>query len=168
MKKILFFSLILAAGVCALNSCDAIEDAIDEAQKTIDDVQNDQDPEFKDNGLTVTLSYKQSGLSYYYEAGFKAQPDSALFDTVCTSFTLKETFAFKTAAKIAYDEMVENNRTADSTDIVIFNYDNDKIITVDLTKQHKDLPKAVVVQELKLNEAAYYKAKEALQNDSIK
>ena len=168
MKKILFFSLILAAGVCALNSCDEIEDAIDEAQKTIDDVQNDQDPEFKDNGLTVTLSYKQSGLGYYYEAGFQAEPDSALFDTVCTSFTLKETFAFKTVAKIAYDEMVENNRTADSTDIVIINYDNDKIITVDMTKQHKDLPKAVVVQELKVNEAAYYKAKEALQNDSIK
>lgn len=162
-RKILFFSLILAAGVCALNSCDAIEDAIDEAQNTIDDVQNDQDPEFKDNGLTVTLSYKQSGVSYYYEAGFKAQPDSALFDTVCTSFTLKETFAFKTVAKIAYDEMVENNRTADSTDIVIFNYDNDKIITIDLTKEHKDLPKAVVVQELKINEAAYYKAKEQLQ-----
>lgn len=162
-RKILFFSLILAAGVCALNSCDAIEDAIDEAQNTIDDVQNDQDPEFKDNGLTVTLSYRQSGLDYYYEAGFKAQPDSALFDTVCTSFTLKETFAFKTVAQIAYDEMVENNRTADSTDIVIFNYDNDKIITVDLTEQHKDLPKAVVVQELKMNEAAYYKAKEQLQ-----
>lgn len=168
MKKILFFSLILAAGVCALNSCDAIEDAIDEAQNTIDDVQNDQDPEFKDNGLTVTLSYRQSGLSYYYEAGFKAQPDSALFDTVCTSFTIKEIFALKTVAKIAYDEMVENNRTADSTDIVIFNYDNDKIITVDLTKQHKDLPKAVVVQELKLNEAAYWRAKNALQGDSIK
>ena len=163
MKKILFFSLILAAGVCALNSCDAIEDAIDEAQNTIDDVQNDQDPEFKDNGLTVTLSYRQSGLSYFYEAGFKAQPDSALFDTVCTSFTIKETFAFKAVAKIAYDEMVENNRTADSTDIVIFNYDNDKIITIDLTKEHKDLPKAVVVQELKINEAAYYKAKEQLQ-----
>lgn len=162
-RKILFFSLILAAGVCALNSCDAIEDAIDEAQNTIDDVQNDQDPVFTDNGLTVTLSYKQSGLSYYYEAGFKAQPDSALFDTVCTSFIIKEIFAFKSVAKIAYDEMVENNRTADSTDIVIFNYDNDKIITVDLTKEHKDLPKAVVVQELKMNEAAYYKAKEQLQ-----
>ena len=167
MKKILFFSLILAAGVCALNSCDAIEDAIDEAQNTIDDVQNDQDPEFKDNGLTVTLSYRQSGLSYFYEAGFQAEPDSALFDTVCTSFTLKETFAFKAVAKIAYDEMVENNRTADSTDIVIFNYDNDKVITVDMTKQHKDLPKAVVVQELKVNEAAYWKAKNALQGDSI-
>ena len=168
MKKILFFSLILAAGVCALNSCDAIEDAIDEAQSTVDDIQNDHDPVFTDNGLTVTLSYKQSGLDYYYEAGFKAQPDSALFDTVCTSFTLKETFAFKAVAKIAYDEMVENNRTADSTDIVIFNYDNDKNITVDMTKQHKDLPKAVVVQELKVNEAAYWKAKNALQGDSIK
>ena len=149
MKKILFFSLILAAGVCALNSCDAIEDAIDEAQSTVDDIQNDHDPVFTDNGLTVTLSYKQSGLGYYYEAGFKAQPDSALFDTVCTSFTLKETFAFKAVAKIAYDEMVENNRTADST-------------------EHKDLPKAVVVQELKVNEAAYWKAKNALQGDSIK
>ncbi len=103
MKKNLFFSLILAAGVCALNSCDAIEDAIDEAQSTVDDIQNDQDPVFTDNGLTVTLSYKQSGLSYYYEAGFKAQPDSAIFDTVCTSFTIKEIFALKTVAKIAYD-----------------------------------------------------------------
>ena len=168
MKKILFFSLILAAGVCTLNSCDAIEDAIDEAQKTIDDVQNDQDPEFKDNGLTVTLSYKQSGLGYYYEAGFKAEPDSALFDTVCTSFILKETFALKAVAKIAYDEMVENNKTADSTDVVVLNYDNDKVITVDMTKQHEGLPKRVVVLELKTNEAAYYKAKEALQNDSIK
>lgn len=167
-RKILFFSLILAAGVCALNSCDAIEDAIDEAQKTIDDVQNDQDPEFKDNGLTVTLSYKQSGLGYYYEAGFKAEPDTALFDTTCISFILKETFAFKTVAKIAYDEMVENNKTADSTDVVVLNYDNDKVITVDMTKQHQGLPKAVVVQELKLNEAAYWKAKEALQGDSIK
>ncbi|MBO7110919.1 MAG: hypothetical protein J6W18_03105 [Bacteroidaceae bacterium] len=168
MKKNLFFSLILAVGVCALNSCEAIEDAIDEAQSTVDDIQNDQDPEFKDNGLTVTLSYKQSGLGYYYEAGFKAQPDSALFDTVCTSFTLKETFAFKTVAKIAYDEMVENNKTADSTDIVVLNYDNDKIITIDMTAQHKDLPKRVVVLELKTNEAAYWKAKNALQGDSIK
>lgn len=160
MKKILFYSLILAAGVCALNSCDAIEDAID-------DIQNDQDPEFKDNGLTVTLSYKQSGLGYFYEAGFKAQPDSALFDTVCTSFILKETFSLKSVAKIAYDEMVEDNRTADSTDIVILNYDNDKVITVDMTRQHKDLPKAVVVQELKLYETAYWRAKNALQGDSI-
>lgn len=168
MKKILFYSLILAAGVCALNSCDAIEDAIDEAKSTIDDIQNDQDPEFKDNGLTVTLSYKQSGLGYfYYEAGFKAQPDSALFDTVCTSFILKKTFSLKSVAKIAYDEMVEDNRTADSTDIVILNYDNDKVITVDMTRQHKDLPKAVVVQELKLYETAYWRAKNALQGDSI-
>ena len=169
MKKILFFSLILAAGVCALNSCDAIEDAIDEAQATVDDIQNDQDPEFKDNGLTVTLSYKQSGLSYYYEAGFKAQPDSALFDTVCTSFTLKETFAFKIVAEDAYRQAVESNQSAiDSTDIIDLNYDNDKTIIFDITRQHKGLPKAVVVQELKVNEAAYYKAKEALQNDSIK
>lgn len=167
MKKILFYSLILAAGVCALNSCDAIEDAIDEAKSTIDDIQNDQDPEFKDNGLTVTLSYKQSGLGYFYEAGFKAQPDSALFDTVCTSFILKKTFSLKSVAKIAYDEMVEDNRTADSTDIVILNYDNDKVITVDMTRQHKDLPKAVVVQELKLYETAYWRAKNALQGDSI-
>ena len=167
-RKILFLSLILAAGVFALNSCDAIEDALDEAQQAIDDVQNDQDPEFKDNGLTVTLSYRQSGLGYYYEAKFKAEPDTALFDTVCTSFILKETFALKTVAKIAYDEMVENNKTADSTDIVVLNYDNDKIITIDMSAKHKDLPKRVVVLELKTNEAAYWKAKEALQGDSIK
>ena len=163
-RKILFFSLILAAGVCALNSCDAIEDAIDEAQKTIDDVQNDQDPEFKDNGLTVTLSYKQSGLGYYYEAGFKAQPDSALFDTVCTSFTLKETFAIKLVAEEAYRQAVESNQSAiDSTDIIDLTYDNDKTIIFDVTRKHKGLPKAVVVQELKMNEAAYYKAKEQIQ-----
>ena len=163
-RKILFFSLILAAGVCALNSCDAIEDAIDEAQKTIDDVQNDQDPEFKDNGLTVTLSYKQSGLGYYYEAGFKAQPDSALFDTVCTSFTVKETFAIKLVAEEAYRQAVESNQSAiDSTDIIDLTYDNDKTIIFDVTRKHKGLPKAVVVQELKLNEAAYYKAKEQIQ-----
>ena len=169
MKKILFFSLILAAGVCALNSCDAIEDAIDEAQATVDDIQNDQDPEFKDNGLTVTLSYKQSGLGYYYEAGFKAQPDSALFDTVCTSFTLKETFAFKIVAEEAYRQAVESNQSAiDSTDIIDLNYDNDKTIIFDMTRQYKGLPKAVVVQQLKLNEAAYWKAKNALQGDSIK
>ena len=164
MKKILFFSLILAAGVCALNSCDAIEDAIDEAQATVDDIQNDQDPEFKDNG-----SYKQSGLGYYYEAGFKAQPDSALFDTVCTSFTLKETFAFKIVAEEAYRQAVESNQSAiDSTDIIDLNYDNDKTIIFDMTRQYKGLPKAVVVQQLKLNEAAYWKAKNALQGDSIK
>ena len=163
-RKILFFSLILAAGVCALNSCDAIEDAIDEAQKTIDDVQNDQDPEFKDNGLTVTLSYKQSGLGYYYEAGFKAQPDSALFDTVCTSFTVKETFAIKLVAEEAYRQAVESNQSAiDSTDIIDLTYDNDKTIIFDVTRKHKGLPKAVVVQELKMNEAAYYKAKEQIQ-----
>lgn len=115
----------------------------------------------------MTLSYKQSGLGYFYEAGFKAQPDSALFDTVCTSFILKETFSLKSVAKIAYDEMVESNRTADSTDIVILNYDNDKVITVDMTRQHKDLPKAVVVQELKLYETAHWRAKNALQGDSI-
>ena len=164
MKKILFFSLILAAGVCALNSCDAIEDAIDEAQSTVDDIQNDHDPVFTDNGLTVTLSYKQSGLGYYYEAGFKAQPDSALFDTVCTSFTLKETFAFKLVAEEAYRQAVESNQSAiDSTDIIDLNYDNDKTIIFDITRQHKGLPKAVVVQELKMNEAAYYKAKEQIQ-----
>ena len=168
MKKILFFSLILAAGVCALNSCDEIEDAIDEAQKTIDDVQNDQDPEFKDNGLTVTLSYKQSGLGYYYEAGFQAEPDTALFDTICTSFKLKNTFAFKVVAEEAYRQAVESNQSAiDSTDIIGLNYDNDKTIIFDITRQHKGLPKAVVVQELKLNEAAYWKAKNALQGDSI-
>ena len=167
MKKILFFSL-MAATVCGFYSCDAIEDAIDDAQEAIDDYKNDQDPEFKDNGLIVTLSYKQSGLGYYYEAKFKTEPDSALFDTVCTSFTLKETFAVKTVAEIAYREMVENNKTADSTDVVVLNYDNDKIITVDMTAQHKDLPKRVVVLELKANEAAYWKAKNALQGDSIK
>ena len=158
----------MAATVCGFYSCDAIEDAIDDAQEAIDDYKNDQDPEFKDNGLIVTLSYKQSGLGYYYEAKFKEEPDSALFDTVCTSFTLKETFAVKTVAEIAYREMVENNKTADSTDVVVLNYDNDKIITVDMTAQHKDLPKRVVVLELKANEAAYWKAKNALQGDSIK
>lgn len=164
MKKILFFSLILAAGVCALNSCDAIEDAIDEAQATVDDIQNDQDPEFKDNGLTVTLSYKQSGLSFYYEAGFKAQPDTALFDTVCTSFTIKETLALKIVAEEAYRQAVESNQSAiDSTDIIDLTYDNDKTIIFDVTRKHKGLPKAVVVQELKAKEAAYYKAKEQIQ-----
>lgn len=167
MKKILFFSL-MAATVCGFYSCDLIEDAIDEAQEAIDDYKSDQDPEFKDNGLTVTLSYKQSGLGYYYEAKFKAEADSALFDTVCTSFTLKQTFALKTVAEIAYNEMVENNKTADSTDVVVLNYDNDKVITVDMTKQHEGLPKRVVVLELKTNEAAYWKAKNALQGDSIK
>lgn len=167
MKKILFFSL-MAATVLGFYSCDAIEDAIDDAKTAVDDYQNDQDPEFKDSGLKVTLSYKQSGVGFYYEAGFKAEPDSALFDTVCTSFILKETFALKTVAKIAYDEMVENNKTADSTDIVVLNYDNDKIITIDMTDKHKDLPKRVVVLELKTNEAAYWKAKNALQGDSIK
>ena len=167
MKKILFFSL-MAVTMCGLYSCDAIEDAIDEAASAVDDYKNDQDPEFKDNGLIVTLSYKQSGLGYYYEAKFKAEPDTAVFDTVCTSFTLKQTFALKNVAKIAYDEMVENNKTADSTDIVVLNYDNDKIITIDMTAQHKDLPKRVVVLELKANEAAYWKAKNALQGDSIK
>ena len=162
-RKVLFLSLILAAGVFALNSCDAIEDAIDEAQKTIDDVQNDQDPEFKDNGLTVTLSYKQSGLGYYYEAKFKAEPDTALFDTVCTSFTLKNTFAFKVVAEEAYRQAVESNKTADSVDIIGLNYDNDKTIIFDMTRQHDGLPKRVVVEELKLNEAAYYKAKEQIQ-----
>ena len=162
-RKILFLALILAAGVFALNSCDAIEDALDEAQQAIDDVQNDQDPEFKDNGLTVTLSYRQSGLGYYYEAKFQAEPDTALFDTVCTSFILKETLALKDLAKIAYDQMVENNKTADSANIVGLSYDNDKVITIDMTRQHEGLPKRVVVEELKLNEAAYYKAKEQLQ-----
>ena len=163
----MFFSL-MAATVLGFCSCDAIADAIDDAKEAIDDYQNDQDPVFTDNGLTVTLSYKQSGLGYNYEAKFKAEPDSALFDTVCTSFTLKQTFAVKTVAKIAYDEMVENYQTADSTQRVILNYDNDKVITMDMSAAHKDLPKRAVVLELKANEAAYWKAKEALRNDSIK
>ena len=163
MKKILFFSL-MAATVCGFYSCDAIEDAIDEAASAVDDYKNDQDPEFKDNGLIVTLSYKQSGLGYYYEAKFKAEPDTALFDTVCTSFTVKETFAFKLVAEEAYRQAVESNQSAiDSTDIIDLTYDNDKTIIFDVTRKHKGLPKAVVVQELKLNEAAYYKAKEQIQ-----
>ena len=167
MKKILFFSL-MAATVLGFYSCDAISDAIDDAKEAIDDYSNDQDPVFKDEGLKVTLSYKQSGLGYYYEANFKAQPDTALFDTVCTSFTLKQTFALKTVAETAYNKMVENNKDADSATAVIISYDKDKIITLDMSAQHKDLPKRVVVQELKLNEAAYYRAKDALQNDSIR
>lgn len=166
MKKILLFSL-MAATMCGFYSCDAIEDAIDEAKTAVDDYKNDQDPVFTDNGLTVTLSYKQSGLGYNYEAKFKAEPDTALFDTVCTSFILKQTFALKDVAKITYDKMVENYQTADSTQRVLLSYDNDKIITMDMSASHKDLPKRVVVMELKANEAAYWKAKDALQSDSI-
>lgn len=165
MKKILFLSFVTAAAF-GLFSCDAIEDAIDEAQKTVEDYNNDQDPEFKDNGLTVTLSYKQSGLGFYYEAKFKAESDSALFDTVCTSFILKETFALKTAAELAYREMIENNQNNDSANAVIITYDNNKVITSDMSAMHKDLPKDVVVLELKSNEAAYYKAKEAINQNN--
>ena len=152
MKKILFLSFMTAAAF-GLFSCDAIEDAIDEVQK-------------KDNGLTVTLSYRQSGLGFYYEAKFKAESDSALFDTVCTSFILKETFALKAAAELAYREMIENNQNNDSANVVIITYDDNKVITTDLTATHKDLPKDVVVLELKANEKAYYKAKEAINQNN--
>lgn len=166
MKKILFLSLMTAA-VFGLYSCDAIEDAIDEAQQAVEDFNNDQDPEFKDNGLTVTLSYRQSGIGFYYDARFKAESDSALFDTVCTSFILKETFALKAAAEIAYRQMIENNKNNDTANVAIITYDNNKVITTDMTAMHKNLPKDVVVLELKANENAYYKAKEALDQNNV-
>ena len=48
----------------------------------------------------------------------------------------------------------------------IITYDDNKVITTDLTATHKDLPKDVVVLELKANEKAYYKAKEAINQNN--
>lgn len=172
MKKILFFSL-MAATMFGFYSCDAIEDAIDDAKEAIDDYQDDQPATLTESadGLTLTLVYKKSGLGFNHEAKFEAKRDSAGPDTLCTSYIYKQTFALATAAKLAYDQIVEEYRNDTTAIRPNLSYDQDKTITIDNTAEFAGKKKWAVKLYFQTLEAGYKKGDEAINNaqgDSIK
>lgn len=144
MKKTVLFGLL--ATVLVLSSCDKVKDTID-GVKDLGDV---KEPTYVDEGLKITVNFKEAGLETTWEAKFQA--DKA--DTICIAYQMKEKFSLESAAKIAYNEIMEE---ADSTDIIKF--DGSKTLTADYSSWVGS-PKVIVAAALKTIYHSYVKAYE--------
>lgn len=137
MKKILFFSFVIAA--FAMASCDEVKDAVDDFQK-------DQAPSYVESkdGLKITVSYAKDGISAQAEAKFKVDKseEHLLSDTVCTSFITKNSYALEAVAKQAYESV--KRESGDDIDI---SYSN-KTITIEY-KEYIGVEKPLVEVMLK-------------------
>lgn len=120
MKKIKLFGLI-ATIVFAFTSCDML----DEVKDAIDEIQDDQEAQYveSEDGLEITVSYKQSGVGIYHTAKFEPQSG----DTICTSFISKTTYPAEFAAKEAYDNIVKDKSDQEKEFITL----KGKEITID-------------------------------------
>ena len=123
MKKIKLFGLI-AVAVFAFASCDLIND-LEEASDEMNKSEEAKYTESED-GLEITVSYKESGVGIYHIAKFK--PENG--DTLCTSLVSKTTFPLELAAKEAYEEMIKDLDETEKANITR----NAKEITVDHPK----------------------------------
>ena len=146
MKKILFLS-ILAAAAFTFGSCDLL----DEAKDAIEDIQNDQAPSYKDDGLTITVSQKKNGFGSIHEANFKVENRQ---DTICESAQTKLTFFSEYLA----DEFLKSIQK-DSALVAKWSIEKDKsnakAINIDQTRAMSGFRKPLVVPVYKGIKKAY-------------
>lgn len=93
---------MIAVAMMTMVSCDQIEDAIN-------DIKDNQEAQVTDNGLQVSLSFKQSGYSEKHTATFEpGQGVAGLQDTLCTSYLVEKTFLTQDLARLAYNAICDS------------------------------------------------------------
>lgn len=93
---------MIAVAMMAMVSCDQIEDAIN-------DIKDNQEAQVTDNGLQVSLSFKQAGYAEKHTATFEpGQGVAGLQDTLCTSYQVEKTFLTADLARLAYNAICDS------------------------------------------------------------
>lgn len=124
MKKFKLFGLIAVAAL-AFVSCDLI----DELEEASDEMGKSEEAKYTESqdGLEISVTYKESGIGIAHIAKFKAEDG----DTLCTSLVSKTTFPLELAAKETYEEMIKDmeenekaNVTRDGKEITVNHPEN--------------------------------------------
>ena len=75
----------------------------------INDIKDNQEAQVTDNGLQVSLSFKQAGYSEKHTATFEpGQSLAGLRDTICTSYQVEKTFLTADLARLAYNAICDS------------------------------------------------------------
>ena len=110
MKKFKLFGLIAVAAL-AFVSCDLL----DELEEASDEMNKSEEAKFTESqdGLEISVTYKESGIGIAHIAKFKAESG----DTLCTSLVSKTTFPLELAAKETYEEMIKDMEEKDKANV---------------------------------------------------